>query len=171
MAREQNFRKLVAHLATANAGATTLFSIDTLGWDYATVDVINTAAAATNTSNQFTSLVLQDGTTTDASNMTAISGATGTSGTAAATQFSMPINNNTSFPSVVTFAVPLGDKERYLGVTLETADTNHDDVCILATLTRGDSVLQTDAGHFANGTAAIADDGTTTVGSTMVALA
>lgn len=93
------------------------------GMSHCTVDVGHQASLATNSSNKWTSLVIQHGSTTDVSNFTALSNGTGTTNaTATAAQFVLPTHNDTSVGGLVRFHVNLGDKERYLRLVKEADD-------------------------------------------------
>ena len=154
MPREQNSRWLtgINHNTTVATNATQFVAFDNLNYDYAEVVVEEAPANATNSSAQATAIILQHSATTDASNATAVTGAsTGTSGTASTSQFTMPIGNNTSFGTVTRFFVALGDKERYIAVDLTPGNTNTRTYSVGCRLTQGDNQLigqatQVDAG-------------------------
>ncbi len=103
--------------AAVATNATSALNYDTLGFDYAVVNVVHEAATATNSSAKWTALRLMHGTTTDATNYTAITGATGTTNaTTAAGEFILPVANDAVLGAVVSFYVQLADKERFLRV-------------------------------------------------------
>lgn len=105
-------------LGTIATNATSATTVDTRGRGaFAIVDVVQTVASATNISAKWTALVLEHGTTTDASNHTAITNMTGTTNTTATTaQFVIPTNNDTAVNQITRFYVDLRNKERYLRV-------------------------------------------------------
>lgn len=82
------------------------------------------------------------GSTTDASNHTAIDGAIGTSGTPSTAQFSLPIHNDTSYASIVRFFVNMTDKERYLRVQKQ-GSASHSTTVDIAHLSNADEVPDT----------------------------
>ncbi len=105
--------------------ATSALNYDTLGFDYAVVNVVSEEATATNSSAKWITLRLLHGTTTDATNYTAITGATGTTNaTTAAGEFVLPEHNDATQGGVVSFYVQLADKERFLRVE-KTAAASH----------------------------------------------
>jgi hypothetical protein len=137
----------INHETTHATNATAFVCFDTIGFDYAEVIVEEAPAAATNSSNQCSAMVLQHGTTTDPTNATAVTGAsTGTSGTGTTSQFTMPIGNNTTFGMVTRFFVDLGALERYIAVDLTPGNSNSRTFSVGCRLTQGDNVLQTQAG-------------------------
>jgi len=132
--------------ATIASNATSQASADTLGYDYAVVDVMQDPSAATNTSAKFTSMVLTHGTTTDASNHTAVTGKyTGTTNTTATTsQFVLPQHNDTDDASIVRLGVDCRTLERYLRIEAQHPNTvnltwSH------CELSRGEGMPNTDA--------------------------
>ncbi len=129
MGLTDNYQNAVAEcfqLGTIATDATSFTTVDTLGrGQFAIVDVVQIAAAATNSSAQWTSLILTHGTTTDVSTHTAITNLTGTTETTAtSTQFVLPVNNDTAVNQISRFYVDLRNKERYLGVRKQ-ADSGH----------------------------------------------
>ena len=141
MIQAQNIRSVVFQgpLSVAT-NATSATTVDTLGYDYAMVDVIHGPATATNSSAKWTALQLEHGTTTDASNHTTIDGGVGTTNsTTAATQFVLPVHNDTSVGGMVRFFVDCSQYERYLRVELQATDS-HDTVCQIAHLFRAKDV-------------------------------
>jgi len=132
--------------ATIASNATSQASVDTLGYDYAIVDVMQDPTAATNTSAKFTSMVLTHGTTTDASNHTAVTGKyTGTTNTTATTsQFVLPQHNDDAEASIVRLGVACHTLERYLRIQAQHPNTvnltwSH------CELSRGDGMADTNA--------------------------
>ena len=109
--------KTVADLGTADTAtnATSQTSIDTLGFQYAAVDVIfeKVAAAGTN-SAVCLACKLQHGDTT--SSYTDVSGFVGGTATSSTVAFSFPTPGNTNDTNVVRFNVDLRGKKRYLNV-------------------------------------------------------
>lgn len=125
-------------VVAVSTSATSAETVDTIGFDYAVVDVIMEAATGSTSSAKWTALKLQDATTTDATNATDISGAVGTTNaTATATQFVLPVNNDTSNGFVVRFCVDLRDKERFLRVERQ-APASHPVSVAVCTLSRGE---------------------------------
>lgn len=161
MAREQNLQiNVMLEVGTIVSNATTFCYVDTLGWKYAKIHVINESATATNSSSTWTTCSLMHGDTTAVSSHTAIH--TGTTGTSpGTTQYTFPINNNASTPMVVSFLGKLDDTERYLGISLQAADSTHNTCVVLAKLTRGDSVLMANEGWFGGTHVQDSDDATT----------
>lgn len=126
-----------------STAATSALNYDTLGYDYAVVNVVTEEATATNSSAKWISLRLLHGTTTDATNYTAITGATGTTNaTTAAGEFVLPVHNDDTQGGVVAFYVQLADKERYLRVE-KTAGASHIITCNHVMLFQADSVPST----------------------------
>jgi len=119
---------------TQATNATSWHYVDTLGFSRLRLDAIAPAATATNSSAKWVSMVVGHGATTAVAAHTAISGGTGTtSATASSTQFILPAYNNTVTPYVVSFDVPLYDKERYISCQV-TAPADHSNIAIVATL-------------------------------------
>ena len=133
-------------LGTIATNATSLTTVDTLSRGaFAIVDVVQNVPAATNTSAKWTSLVLSHGTTTDATNHTAITNMTGTTNTTATTaQFVLPTNNDTAVNQICRFYIDLRNKERFIGVTKQ-ASANHQSTANTATLFRRPTSPVTDA--------------------------
>jgi len=152
MNNAQNIRTLVVQgPASVATNATSAVTADTLGYDYAMVDVVHSPATATNSSAKWTALQLEHGTTTDATNHTTISGAVGTTNsTTAATQFVLPVHNDTSVGGIVRFFVNLAGKERYLRIEKHATDS-HDTTCDTVHLFRGDAVPDTASLRGVNG--------------------
>jgi hypothetical protein len=102
-----------------------------------TIRVSKNPAAATNSSAKWTSLQLEEGTTTDATNHTAINGFIGTTNaTASATQFVLPGDNTTTYDEIILFHVNLADKERFLMLNRQAA-TGYNTIATQVTLSRG----------------------------------
>lgn len=103
-------------MVSKTAGATAAgYSIDTLGYDHATVVLLSNAAAAT---TKATVLNLTEGDTTDATNHATISGYV------AGTDFTIPEAQTSAIPLAdVIFQVPTKNRKRYLGLTVSPGTT------------------------------------------------
>jgi len=122
--------------ATVATNATSASTVDTLGFDFATVIFPNVVATATNASAKWTSLTVSHGTTTDASNHTTISGLQGTTNTtASSTQFVLATSNNTSLGGMQPLFVDMRGKERILRF-VKQAKAAHSTTCGIAILER-----------------------------------
>ena len=114
-----------------STAATSALNYDTLGFDYAVVNVVHEPATNSSSNAKWLSLRLMHGITTDPTNFTAITGATGTTNaTTAAGEFILPVHNDTTLGGVVSFFVQLVGKERFLRVEKKAAashafTTNH----------------------------------------------
>ncbi|MCH8878466.1 MAG: hypothetical protein IID34_01120 [Planctomycetes bacterium] len=96
---------------------------------------------ATNGSSnaKWTSLVIQHGLTTDVSNFTAVSGATGTTeATATSSQFVLPVHNDVAESGVIRFDINMVGKARHLRV-VKRAPPSHHTSSNTVTLFRGNS--------------------------------
>ena len=123
----QHVETAVLQLGTVATNADSATVIDTQGKGaYCFVDAIHNVASNTSASAKWTSLVLQHGTTTDASNHTAIANMTGTTeATATTAQFVLGTHNDTTNASITRFYVNLTDKERYLRVVRQSSPSYH----------------------------------------------
>lgn len=124
MLHSQNDKVVSTGIATVATDATSATVVDTLGFNYATIDVIHRPATSSSSSAKWITLQLTHGTTTHPTNHTAISGTEGTSGTASSSQFVLGVHNDTSVDSVVRFFVNLPKYERYIRV-VKTAPASH----------------------------------------------
>lgn len=123
----------ISPTSTTN-GATTTGSIDTLGYDFAVIDVM--ATTSNNTTNNFSVLTLAEGDTTAA--YTAVS--TGD------TDFTIPAADTASAAVVAQFRVDLRARKRYLKLSASPVTTQT--IWSQAQLFRGDAapVAAADAG-------------------------
>lgn len=145
MSRTQQNHKVVCSQGpgTIASSATSASTIDTLGYDYAVVDVMLNPATGATSSAKLDTLQLEHGSTTDPTNHTAINGAIGTTNaTASATQFVLPVHNDTSFASIVRFFVNLADKQRILRIE-KTGCASHSTTVDIAHLSNADEVPDT----------------------------
>ncbi len=127
---------------TTATNATGSNYVDTLGFGYATIEVMAPAATATNSSAKFIALALTEGDTT--SSFAAFGAFTGTTNsTAAATEFVLPVWNNTSVGSVHKFFIDLRGRKRYIKVAYTPA-ASHTTICAKATLSRSAIMPDTD---------------------------
>ncbi len=123
-----------------NATASNYF--DTKGWGYATVEVMVPPATATNSSAKMVALALTEGDTT--SSFAAFGTFTGTTNsTAAATEFVLPVHNNTSIGAVHKFYIDLKARKRYIKVAA-TPGASHTTISGKAELSRGKTAPDTD---------------------------
>lgn len=123
--------KTVAKIGTADTttAATFTSSIDTLGYDYASIDVVFEANAAT-TDAVATALKLGQGdTTTGYTDITAFVGG-GTGG------FTIPTTSLTGASNVVRFNVDMRGKKRYLNVSATPIAASV--VCAVARLSKAE---------------------------------
>lgn len=144
MLYEQNQKVVCTQLQTIATNATSAVTVDTTGWDYCIYDVYHNPSTASNSSAKWTSLVLQEATTTDTTNATAIDGCTGTTNaTATSAQFVLPVHNDTSIGSVVRFFVPLHNKAKIIRCQKQAAASHHH-TCEVIHLMRGRTGADTD---------------------------
>lgn len=126
------------------AGATASGLIDTLGYDWATIDII--AATADVVSNKPTVLKLQEADTTDATNLVDVVGTRGGTQLSTSVDFVIP-NANTAATAVLqntyTFNVDCRARKRYLSPTISPATTQV--ITIIAKLGRGEQAPVTAA--------------------------
>jgi len=117
--------KVVAfQFATIATNATSMTYVDRIGFDFVTIDVIHNVASATNASAKWTALKLQH--SNDATNVSGITGASGTTNaTAAAGEFVLPVHNDTAVPAVIRFHVDARDYGRYLHIEKQAAASYH----------------------------------------------
>ncbi len=128
---------VAVNAVSKTAAATASGLIDTLGYDWATIDII--AATADVVSNKPTVLKLQEADTTDASNLVDVVGFRG--GTALATNVDFVIPSaNTAATAVLQnnykFNVDCRARKRYLSPTISPATTQV--ITIVANLGRGE---------------------------------
>lgn len=127
--------------AATNADSTNYF--DALGFDYAVVDVAVPPATATNSSAKLQVLAFTEGDTT--SSFAAWTGTfTGTTNsTAAATEFVLPVHNNTSIGGIHRFYIDLRARKRYIKIADRPA-ASHTIVYASVSLSRGEIAPDTD---------------------------
>lgn len=125
--------KAVIMVAPQTIGTTAVSGyVDTLGYDYLTVDYIGATAVATDV---LTALKLQTGDTTSA--FTDLTGAVG------GTSFDIPAPN-TSTPDVIRFQVDCKTKKRYVNISI-TGDATTRTTAVLGVLSRAAEMPDTDA--------------------------
>jgi len=143
MIPEQNSKVVVLLgpvTAATNADSTNYF--DTLGYDYAVIDVAVPAATATNSSAKLQVLSLTEGDTT--SSFAAFGTFTGTTNTtAAATEFVIPVWNNTSLGGVHRFYIDLRARKRYIKIADRPA-ASHTIIYSTVSLSRAETAPDTD---------------------------
>ena len=135
---------MLAPLTTPTNGATDTARLDTLGYDYAVIDVIMGASDAT---TALRTLKVSEGATTTAASATDITELTG--GTATG-NFTLPAIS-TSVSSVVRFGVDCRARERYLFVTLSPASAHN--TCVVANLYKGEKPFIATSASTVNGEA------------------
>ena len=128
-------------LAT-NATATAI--IDTLGYDYLTVEVVQGASVATNSSARWASLFLSEGDTTTAASSVNIPAFIGTTNTSATSGFVIQPNNNNTTGIVQKLFVSLLGRRRYVFLNAQPHQTNSA-VYAKAELSRAEQSPNTDA--------------------------
>lgn len=129
MIQAQNVKKVLIQVAgTTNAGTATLGNIDTLGYDYATLDLV--ASTSNNTTNTLSVFKLQESDDTVATNFADVSGFVG------GTSFTIPaaVTAATSQTVFSTFNVDLKARKRYLRVLASPVTTQ--DFNLVAQLSR-----------------------------------
>ena len=114
------------------ASATTTGNIDTLGFDYATIDVILDTASAT---TAVIALKLSECDTTVVSSFADVSGAVG------GTDFTLPVGPAATGTWGMKFNVDLRARKRYLKLTITPGTTAI--VAAVANLTKGDGPVNT----------------------------
>lgn len=93
--------------ATASAGP-----FDISGYEQVVFRALHAAAVATNSSAKWAALEVSLGDTTTFSEATAVSGLSGTTGTASTSQFALGVHNSTSYGSVTRLSVS-GNRHKY----------------------------------------------------------
>lgn len=124
--------------------ATATAIIDTLGYDYLTVEVVQGASVATNSSARWTSLFLSEGDTTTAASSVNIPAFVGTTNTSATSGFVIQPNNNTTNGIVQKLFVSLPGRRRYVFLNAQPHLTNNA-VYAKAELSRAEQSPITDA--------------------------
>jgi len=112
--------------STTNA-ATATGNIDTLGWDYVTIDVITTTS--NNVTNNPSVLKISEADTTDATNFSDVTGTRGD------TDWTIP-NSVTSGNWGIKFNIDCKARKRYLKVTVSPVTTQT--ITAIANLSKGD---------------------------------
>ena len=132
---------MLAPLTTPTNANTATARLDTLGYDYAIIDVVQGISDATTVPS---TLKISEGATTTAASATDITALVG----GGVGGFTM-VSPNTEAANVVRFGVDLKARERYLFVTFSPASVHN--TCVLAQLTKGEkpfiaTVANTNAG-------------------------
>jgi hypothetical protein len=138
-------KTIVAVNAVSKTNAATASGlIDTLGYDWCTIDII--AATADVVSNKPTVLKLQEADTTDATNLADVVGFRGGTSVTTSIDFVIP-NANTAATAVLQnnykFNVDCRGRKRYLSPTISPATTQV--ITIIANLGRGEQAPVTAA--------------------------
>ena len=136
MIHSQNEKSVVLlNPASYTNGATASGSVDTLGYNYCSIDVVlDSVAAATNNPDKF---IISDGTTTVLSNATALTGGTGD------TDFTIP-NMLTNSANIIRVDVDLkAGKERFIHLEINPVTTQI--IGAVARLSRAESTPDTNA--------------------------
>lgn len=132
---------------TVSTSATSSSRVDRLGFDYATIEVTMPVATATNSSATFATLKLTEADITT-SNTTGITGFVG------GTDFTIPVQNDTSNPAITRFFVDCSGRKRYLFVILQ-GGASHNNILVKADLSRAEQMPATDAARGTNLVSAI----------------
>lgn len=115
--------------SATNGETVTSQNLDTLGFDYVTIDLLQTTS--NNTTNNPATLKLQHADTTDATNFSDISGFVGD------TDFTIPtVGTNTSTVSSYKFNVDIRHKKRYIRLLVSPITTQS--FTAVANLMRGE---------------------------------
>ena len=120
---------MLAPLTTPTNAATGTAMLDTLGYDWCTIDVIHNIAGDT---NKHTTFKISEGDTTtyaSASDITALTGGTSDG------NFTIPSMDNTT-ASTMKFNIDLSARKRYLFITIAPAQVLN--TCVLANLGKGE---------------------------------
>lgn len=132
-------------LGVVATDATSATTVDTLGFDYARIDVVINVASATNASAKWTACKLMHGTTTHVSNHTNVVGAVGTTNaTATSSQFVLGVHNDTAIGGVTSFFVDCRKYERILRIEKQAAASYHSTANMI-TLSRAHNMPDTAA--------------------------
>jgi hypothetical protein len=127
---------------TIATNAATTAVVDVRGFGYAVFDIALPPATATNSSAKFGVLTLTEGDTT--SSYAAATGFTGTTNsTAAAGEFVLPVQNNTSVAAVHRLYVDLKNRKRYLKLSVQ-APASHTTIYAQCRLSRAATAPDTD---------------------------
>lgn len=145
MIASQNNRTVVLlGPGTLPTNATATARVDTLGYDYATVTVLQGPATATNSSARWASLFFSHGDSTSSTAATNIASLVGSTTTAATSGFVIAANNNTSTGIAQRFGIDLRGKGRYLFFSGQPHATNNN-VAVVCELSRAEVSPSTDA--------------------------
>lgn len=146
MVNAQNIKVVTLNVGALSSTAAAVSDyVDTRDYHYATFIVVGPKATATNSSQTFTSLKLTNGNTTSSfANVSGYVGATA----ASATEFVLPINNDTAAWISVLWHVDLRRyNTRYYQVSGQTPAAGYTSTTIVCLLTRGDKDPNTAAEH------------------------
>lgn len=144
MINKQMEKVVVMVMGTAATSATASASVDTLGFDYCTIDAVLPAATATNASAKWGVLQVLEADVTNFTSATSIANLSGTTNSSATSGFVIQPQNNTSAPQVARLFIDCKAHKRYLFVEFESA-ASHSTVCVTATLDRGAQAPATDS--------------------------
>jgi hypothetical protein len=140
----QNTRTVILVAAgTLATNATATARLDTLGYDYATIEVVQGPSAATNSSAKWASLFFSEGDTTTAASSANITALVGTTNTSATSGFVIQGNNDNTTGIVHKFQIALNGRRRYLFLNGQPHQTNST-VFVKAELTRAQQSPDTD---------------------------
>jgi hypothetical protein len=145
----QNSKVVYAvHATTVATNATSSSRIDRMGFDYAAIDVVIPVATATNSSATFGTLKLMEGDSTASSSASNVTGFVG------GTDFTVPVQNDTSNPLIARLLVDCRARKRYLFPIVQ-APASHSTITVRAELGRAEQAPATDANRGSNVTTVI----------------
>lgn len=119
----QNVKIIPVACKTLGSSTNGTFRVDTLGFNYCMLTFNTPVAAATNSSAQIAVLDINESDAAD-TNTVAVSGLAGTVGTAASSQFVIPVHNDTANPACVPLFINLNGRKRYLQISFTPGASN-----------------------------------------------
>jgi len=140
----QGKQMIIIDQASTTAAFTATGRIDTVGFDFVTIDTTMATSTATNPPTTFRLMESDDTVVTNFANIVPFTGGTATSATVGFVIPNSRVNTNTFYG--VKFNVDLRGRKRYLRLEIATADTTQV-ITSIANLYRGDEapVNTTDA--------------------------
>lgn len=135
MIHQEDVKVLPLKVGTAATNATTHYTIDRLGFDLATIDVVQSPASATNSADQWAVLKVAHGETTAVSSASDISAFVGSTATSVTSGFTIATTSNTASPTAHRLQIDCRNRGRYLFLIVQP-DANNGAFAATALLSR-----------------------------------
>lgn len=135
MIHHQDVKVVPLKVGTAATNATTHYTIDRLGYDLATIDVIQSPASATDSADKWVVLKVAHGDTTAVSSASDISAFVGSTATSVTSGFVIATTSNTSSPTTHRLQIDCRYRGRYLFLIVQP-DANNGAFAAVASLSR-----------------------------------